>query len=373
MNISPVSFNFLSSKNRVSNSNKNLCSSDRLFNLSKDTVSFGSCQNIVQRAFDEINESVNNEIMPVVAESKDLYISVGKIGYNAQEILKYFGKEENDYFRYKLGLWDESKNPYYLKYRRFLDAIKDYKDNEREFKRLQDMASRPLYNKSDILEVINSSKSLYEKESPLCPILPIFDAYELAKSSALNKIDDIFLANKDERLTAYYKTLREQYSCASYYMMISPFGQSQKLIKDKENFEKEINNPKVSILDKMRKIDSFNHSIASIKDLLPIYADNKSDMQKFVENNQNITTFSIDNITFAYLNMKKECSDIFDNAFEKFDSYVQDNYSDVDLIVDWDEIHKSLKCQKIVNMKIQKLVNQIKQDYIANQYSHDNL
>ena len=95
MKILPINIystkNIQSSQNRIYNSNP-------IFTSQND--SFESApKSMIDVQFETLENKIANNVQPYLEATKDKFIKVAKIGYDSQEKLKSFKKENNVYFQ----------------------------------------------------------------------------------------------------------------------------------------------------------------------------------------------------------------------------------------------------------------------------------
>lgn len=362
--ISPVSFKLFNTK-----SNNKLTAQKAPVNLSypKDTVSFKSLKNMLQVNFDEFEKTIKYDIEPFMADSKDLYMAVGKFGYNTQETLKIYGQNEAALLNYKLDKTNPSINPYTAKYKKYSDPFNEYTSNLREYNNYTQTAKLELYNKPELHSKLEKASALCKENPEIEKIKPLM----LMEKEAFNKIDADFekinLKNSNKGLFEKLQNLREQLSSAQYFMVITPYNDAVKLKMTAEDISKSLSNPKISPLKKLESIEKANNTAYKIAETKNLFYKNKESMAKFVLENKNNVLPNISEIESAYKDLNKKCDEVYKNAFENVSDFYKRNYIDSKVSVNLKSLNKTLREQKKANSEIQQVINKIKQDFITKQ------
>lgn len=363
MKISPIFQNLSYRKNNNKNNTVHI-----LNNVSKDSVSFGAAKNIVQVNLEELDEVIEKDVIPAMQKSKDFWIAIGKIGYNAQETLKVFSEEEKSLMFHKLKLQDKGNNEIVKKYRRYINCAYDYNDNFRQLKSLKKMAELPIYAKPEILESISSAEKLYTPTIQTDSILALEKSFDMAYETLSNKLDRINLSNTNIELYKRRENLKEQLSEAQYFMLVSPYGDSAKIIEKRNEIKKNINSNNVPLYDALKDIENLRLKADKIAESAEFFNQNIKDMNTFIQQNEkNPLSLNSDDIKSEYSKIKNNCNIIFDNMVKELETNCEKHYANLDEIVNIAKIYRLIKKQKEANIRIQNKINKIKQDYITKQ------
>ena len=95
--------------------------------LKKDTVSFGS--SFVQEAFDNLNGTVDKQIMPFLKDNQSIYQSLIDINKDISSVMNKFSVEELNLMEKKADLITHDRNEKLSKYRPYISQYYKYQFN----------------------------------------------------------------------------------------------------------------------------------------------------------------------------------------------------------------------------------------------------
>lgn len=362
--ISPVSFKLFNTK---SNNKQTVRNAHVNMSYSKDTVSFKSLKNMLQVNFDELEKTVKYDIEPFMADSRDLYMSVGKLGYDTQETLKIFHQKESDLMNLKIDKTNQDSNPYTAKYKKYSVPFNEYTSNLREYNGYLQTSKLEMYDTPELHSKLNKASALYKENPEIEKIKPLM----LMEKEAFNEIDTEFekikLENSNKNLFEKLRNLREQLTGAQYYMVVTPYNDAVKLKMAAEDISKSLSNPKISPLTKLDNIERANNTAYKILETKKLFYKNKESMKKFVQESKDNVLPSQAEIESAYGKLNKSCETVYKNTFEKVSDFYQREYVGKKSSVNLKSLSMTIKEQKKANSEIQQIINKIKQDFITKQ------
>ena len=160
MKIASVGFRYSNIHSRYNNI---VHSSPIYSNTAVDTVTFSARRSSVERDLENLEDSFNNQVVPFMKDSKELYTSVAKIGYAAQEAMKPYKKLSNDLFQYQLNL-SLYNTPENSKYSRALKIVSDYDTNVRNYNYIKKMSQNDEYKNPKLAKKVNAAEKMFLKK-----------------------------------------------------------------------------------------------------------------------------------------------------------------------------------------------------------------
>ena len=162
MKILPVSFIRLNNSN-TTHKESNYKLTDKTLT---DSICFSASKNYFQNEKENLDNLLKNEIIPFIEEAKEPLTQIGFIGYNAQNKLEIFNKEEENFMKKKYLLPPSTKNKNYKLITSIINKYDDYQINKKRFEHLSRQGESAQLNTSEISETINKTKPLFSEVLP---------------------------------------------------------------------------------------------------------------------------------------------------------------------------------------------------------------
>lgn len=362
MRISPV---FISANRKQNTKSENHTTSPFL-SYEKDIVSFKSADYIGE-GLKEVDSIIKKDIAPFMRDSKDLYLNVAKIGMTAQESLRAFRKEETELFNLKLDLLQDSQNPLYPKVKKYLEEAERYETNVRNYDRLSEMSKSEMYNTPEIKEGVKELKSLiYNPNRDLKALKRFKSAYEDSNDDLNSLLQNISLKNMNPLIFKRVHSLNNRFIAAGYYMSITPYNDSVKLLTERKALEQDSKKTSRNIFDLIKRTEKLQENAQRISDSTKLYYENKQKMAKmasYVKYLESITP-SPKELEKVYSDFKNKCKDIAQSSRTRFEKDYSDNFAPGLSEIDFDSIDELLNKQDKKAQEIQSMIDKIKQELI---------
>lgn len=364
MNISPVSFKIFKdniNKNNSSNNSQKNVQNYPIVSYAADTVAFSGKKNIFEQNLDSVNQIIEEKIVPLIEDGKDLHIKTGKIGYALQEKVRFFGENERDLIGYKFRLFGrDDKNLKAEKFAKYLEKYDEYTDNRRHFDFYASMAKIPEYKSdSNIQNKVESFKNLFEKPEDVKKLEPLVEEYNSVRNSLSSELEKITLKNTNKPMYDMMIEMNEKKTTAIYYVMLNPYNASAKLLKNRDEVSKSIHNNKMSVYERLKQIEALQHDADSILNTKHLFYENTGEISDFVENNKEFVKILPKDfeIKSAYTALKKQCDVAEKHALYKMNEFFDKQYTDKGVVFDFPKLEGTLKNQKTALKELSKLMD----------------
>lgn len=318
--------------------------------LKKDTVSFGS--SFVQEAFDNLNETVDKQIMPFLKDNQSIYQSLIDINKDISSVMNKFSVEELNLMEKKADLITHDRNEKLSKYRPYISQYYKYQFNLREFTRLNKIVSDKTYNNDEIKQAVkNAQNLLFENNPELNKLKPLAHKYEdtLVNISLFN--DKRTLSHSDLPLKNKFSNLADQLYKTSAYAFLMPMKETFMLLRSKNEAAKELAHPTQSMMKTLSDIEHMQMSADSIFKNIKTYEKNKDEIINFVENyNKNkVNNPSDKEIKKTYAYLAKVCKQNAMKEYQQLDDYYRTQFTEKNTDVDFVALDNYLnKCEAAV-------------------------
>ena len=364
MRILPVSLRILNQNKIPQQKNRAYISN----NIQKDIFSFGQTKDVLSINFENLKNSFNEDIEPFMLDNKDLYIKTCGIGLYLQDATENINKNQTKLYNYKLKKLVQINNPYFKNYRIYLSGADVYKNNLKNFDRIKQMSNLELYNKPEIKEKIAESEELFIPTKDLNVIKSFDEAYEKAYNELDQKLYETTLENTDKELSENIKILYDKLSAAKFYAMTTPYAESKNLQKEINSLEEKISEPQ-NYIEKMKKVDYLNKIADKITKEIENFNNNKDEIKNFISENESIkenipSQNTIDNI---FSGLYEKIDKIADESYESFNNVYETTFRNDLENLDREAVVSILKKQRTANQQLDKIINRIKMEYIAQQ------
>ena len=291
MKIASVGFRYSNIHSRYNNI---VHSSPIYSNAAVDTVTFSARRSIVERDLENLEDSFNNQVVPFMKDSKDLYTSVAKIGYAAQEAMKPYKKLSNDLFQYQLNLSfnNPSKNS---KYDRALRIVSDYDTNVRNYNYIKKMSQKDEYKNPKLDKKVNAAEKMFLKNRHIENLRLFYNFYNDSVDGLNKKLLTFTLKNASKENYDKYVSLKDKFYESVVCAMAIPYSDAVKAQKSIAQIKHSVADPNTSIFDNLENIDKTQRQVDSIIERKKWFYENKSQIKKFVEDNAGIEKSVPDN------------------------------------------------------------------------------
>lgn len=366
MKILPITLNFKNNKQlQKTEQSKSLHLSNPV-----DTVSFKGLIEMTKSEMNELNTSINIEVTNFMNENKDLYHSVGKIGFSAQETLKLFTQKESTLFQHKLKLIEPENNQSAKKFMPYIDRMNNYMNNIYEFSRLEEHSTLPMYDTPEMRKKIEKARAIVLQENAeVLKIKPLKDFYNDVYSDVDKELNSQSLVNENKDLSKTIKDLNERLISAQFYMFMTPYNDAAKAVLKRDEIKKVFEDKSVSWMTKLSKIQSANNLTDKVVTDILQFNKHKNDMQKFADDNKDYLKTTPDKSTIenVYKKINARCDELAKRHFSKINGFYKKEYENKNVKIDCKIIDKTLREQKEANSEIQELIIKIKEDYYKKQ------
>ena len=263
-------------------------------NAAVDTVSFSARKNIVDISLENLEDSFNNQVLPFMNDSKDLYTSVAKIGYAAQEAMKPYKKLSNDLFQYQLSL-SLYNTPENSKYGRALKIVSDYDKNIGIYNYIKKLSQRDEYKNTSLEKKVNAAEKLFTNNKDMDNLRLFYNFYRDSADALNKKLYTLTFKNASKENFDKYMHLKDKFDECIVYAMAIPYSDSVKVQKSIADIKRSDSDSTVSVLDRLKNIDKTQRQVDSIIERKKWFYENKSQIKKFVEDNAGIEKSVPDN------------------------------------------------------------------------------
>lgn len=362
MRISPV---FISAYRKQNTKSENHTTSPFL-SYEKDTVSFKSADYIGE-GLKEVDRVIKKDIAPFMRDSKDLYLNVAKIGMAAQESLKSVRKGEMELFNLKSDLLQDSQNPLYPKVKKYLEKAESYETNVKNYDRLLERSKSEMYNTPEIKEGVQELKSLiYKPNRDLNALKRFKSAYEDSNEDLNSLLQNISLKNMNPIIFKRVQNLNNRFITAGYYMLITPYNDSVKLLAERNALEQDSKKTSRNIFDLIKRSEKLQENAQRISESTKLYYGNKQKIAKFASRVKYFETVIPEpkELEKEYLKYMDTCKDIAKNRNAKLEKDYLDNFAPVLSEIDFDSVDELLNSQDKKAQEIQSMIYKIKQELI---------
>lgn len=335
-----------------------------------DSFSFKGLRDVTSTEMMELDNTIENEISPFMKDSKELYLSVAKIGFNAQETLKLFSQKEQELFNHKLDVKNIENNQMAKKLKPYTDRMTSYIDNIYEFSKLEESSSLPMYNTPQMRKSIEAARAVVLQENDeVLKLKPLFDLYNDVNSDLDFDLTALTLTAVDKNLSIKHGELSESLSNAQFYMFMTPYNDAVKSVMKRDEIKKVIDDKSVSAFTKLKNLQVANRIANKVVEDKEHFYKQKDNMLKFAEANKDYkkNTPNKSVIENTYKKMTEKCDELAKKQFSKLSDFYKKEYEGKKIKIDLNFIDKKLKEQKAANEAVQSLIIKIKEDYYTKQ------
>lgn len=366
MKILPITLNFTNNK-KLQKINQ---STPLNLSYQSDSFSFKGLRDVTFTEMKELDNTIEKEIIPFMNDSKVLYHSVAKIGFNAQETLQFFSQKEKELFNHKFDVKNIENNQKAKKFKPYTDRMSSYRDNIYEFSKLENHASLPMYNTPQMRKTIEEARAVVlQKNDEVLKLKPLFDFYNDVNADLDSGLNSLKLEAVDKNLSQKLGKMTERLSSAQFYMFMTPYNDAVKVVKKRDEIKKVIDDKSVSMLTKLKNLQVASKIADKVVEDKEHFYKQKDNMREFAEANKdyNKNTPNKSVIENIYNKMTERSNELAKKEFSRLSDFYKKEYEDRNVKIDFNFIDKKLKEQKAANESVQSLIIKIKEDYYAKQ------
>ena len=316
---------------------------------------------IADYALQNLNDTVNETLVPFINKHKEKYQKAGYAGIELQGIIDEYQKQNSDFFT--TGLNEKKKYKIFDTVEKEIQDYNQYRKNIREFDALSKMAANPLYGSSEIQQKVQKIKPLFsetsltfENKKKLC------DFYEKTYEKAEDEISNIKLT--DMPVYPKIKNAQELYMQAISVVVSLPVTEAVKIKTEtdalmKSNEKNYVKMQKAEYLENrlysgnlIKSIENADKNSEETDDFLKKYNELKPDDNLKEEIKQ------------SYKLMKEKRSNSVKSAADSLSDYYKNEYNPVS---DKSEIKRVLNAQKKANERLWQIIDAAKKEYIEKQ------
>lgn len=325
--------------------------------------------NMIKDNLESIKSNFDENIAPFISDSRVLYNEIGKIGYNSQLVLNQINKSSEAVFYAQRVGFDGFENACNDNYGKYLERFSKYQENQRTFQRHEEFSKNPLLENVELSKLIEESKQYFKKNESIEAIRVVYDRYVQARNSVFSSFINVNLQDVAPDFYENVKEIKDIHTSASYFMVITPYKQAEKLRSDIESVSEMLAMPKSDFINSYNKICKLDENIYNLNESKKTFYENQDAMKQFVSKYHKSNYQMIDAKTIEDVYKKLE-DKVIDKARKEYDSVKNvvetsslKDLSEDDLIT----IDFYLARQKSANDKIFEMINKIKTDYIMKQ------
>lgn len=357
MRILPLSIQLI--QKRSLNNNNKVSNPQANSRLQNDTVSFSG--SFVEDAYNNLNDTINNRIMPLVEETKPVYQTLVNINKDANKFIMKLSEHEMNFLSKKEQLADLSITPENKHYKPYMSRYYKYRQAFNTFSTLKNIAKGENYNKKDLQDALKNAEILLSENNPeLNKIMPLAKAYESTAGNIGAYNEDNTLKNSELPLNdKMFKIYEIRFKSASYAMLI-PLPETYMMMRSFKDVEKELQKPSQSPMKTLTTIEHLQQSSESIIQNFDRYKENKAEITAYIDdyNKNKLNNPSDEEFNKTYDCLTKACEK---NALKERDrlyNYYENEYLAKGVKVDFKALDKYLNdCEKAVD----RLYNKKKQ------------
>lgn len=324
---------------------------------------------LLNENLESIKSNFDKNIAPFISDSRVLYNEVGLIGYNAQLVLNQISKSSESVFSAQRVDFDGFENACRDNFGMYLERFSEYEENQRTFKRHEEFSKNPLFENTELTKMIEESKQYFQKHETIEKIRSVHDRYVQARSSVLSSFIGVNLKDVAPDIFDNLKNIRDIHTSASYFMIITPYKQAEKLKTDIETVSKMLAMPNMDFITSYDKLCKLDEDVYNLNEAKKTFYENQDEIKQFVakyhkSNYQMLDAQIVENV---YKNLEDKFLDNAKKEYASVESAVK-NSSLNDLgEEDLKKIDLYLAKQKLLNDRIFDQINKIKTDYIMKQ------
>lgn len=338
----------------------------------KKVNNFNFKSNVVITTFEDLDSSVNKEIVPFVKDNQQLYYDVGKIGYVLQHVVQLKKKNETDLFQYKFdqNLMGFLKNDDELS--KIISSAEKFDIYKRDYDRFVKMASMPLYSENiQLKNKIDDVTLLYKDNDILNQISLVSNVYKKSIENLQDSLDNITLENLYPEVFKQTKDYNDKYMKAIAFTCLNPCYDGLKIINEMNKIKNELKSKDINYLPILNRLEYLQSQYYKIIENKKSFYENKPDIEKFVFENKNIENSLLkdDNLNQVYDALKVECDKKVSELYKNFKS-------EIDTGLGFNQNIDFLQCENLLqrlvkaNSEIAEIFDSIKKSYIAKQYDN---
>lgn len=350
MRILPLSIQLIHKKNL--NSNRVSIPVVNVNNtLQKDTVSFSG--NFLQDAYDNLESTINNQIMPFVNENKGTYQALIDINNDANSVISKFSEQEMTFISRKVDLQDLSQVEKSEFFTPMISRYDAYKRNLSRFNNLKNTLKGDCYSSIDIQNTLKNTQNLLFNNNPeVEKIKPLARKYKEVSANIEKYNNEKTLNASDLPLKEKLHKVNESRYQAAAYALLMPMPEIFMMLRTFKEAGKEVQHPTQSLMKTLTSVEHLQQSADSIIKDIDRYGQYSNSVNKFIEdyNNDKPSNPSKNDIEAAYDSLIKDCEKNAANEYVKLMDFYNEEYKEKGVTVDFKSFDDYLnKCKNAVD------------------------
>ena len=343
MKILPLSAPFLQKRNTNSPIN-NVSIPVRNHSLQKDTVSFSG--SFLHDAYNNLNETLNKQILPFIDDSKGVYQSLIDINNDAGALINKISEQELNFISKKADLADLSGMPEVELYKPYVTSYDEYKRNLAKYANLKLVLQDESYSSKDMQEALKKTENiLFQKNPELNKIKPLYDKYKETQASIELYNSNKTLKNSDSPLKEKLQKINENRYKAAAYALLIPLPETFMMLRSFKEVTKELQHPTQSMMKTLTTIEHLQQSAETIVNDIEKYNIEKPKVSNFIDtyNKNKANNPSVKEIENTYESLTKDCENNARNEVAKLTQYYNTEYVNKGIGFDCDALDRYLK------------------------------
>ena len=284
MKILPVNLNMFSAVNN----NRSCYQTPHIRMCFNGEDSFSRTNSFVNEQIRQLENDVNNKVLPYRDEHREKFIALGKIGYDSQEKLKLVRAYETELMNKK---FDAGETETFKNASQNARIYEQYNRNIKEFERNEQFVQEhPQYASSELLQAIEKGREkVYRDSEEFEKLKPHYEKFQEIQEQMDDELSDVSSAALPE-FHEKIKQLDMQNKTAAMLFLVSGYTDVQEIKKETGDIIQEYKENKVSY-DILKRLEKVNYKI-----------------QKFEEDDKTSVLESIDN--FLEENKNSEAAEL---------------------------------------------------------------
>lgn len=326
--------------------------------------SFKRSSSLLDTQLSQLNEDVQNIIIPFNQQYKEKFLELGKIGYESQEKLKLVREYETQLMNKKFGAM---RGEDFEKALINAKLFEKYNSNLQEFNRtVASVQEHPTYATDEISRLIKTGRAKMLRDDEYFKTLkPFYDKYIQVESEMESEFEKFTSKNIPDFAEKVQK-LDEQNREAVMLFLISGYTDAAAIKKQAEALINECKNGKVPF-DVFKQIENINYKIQKFEEASLQNSQFMDEIDNFLEKNKNYKAenLSENEIHDAYKGLLSGIDNAIGKSLTELKDYNNSNsFKPSPRIID-----RTFKSQARMNKMLNRLIEQEKTKF----YSGSNL
>lgn len=354
MKILPVNLRVFPSANKLNASQTPVV---KLFFNGKND-SFERKNSCMDKQITELENDVNNKVLPYIEEHREKFVALGKVGYESQEKLKLVRVYETELMNKKFGA---GKNETFQNASQNARIYEQYDKNIKEFERNERFVhDHPEYASDELLQAIKKGREkVYRDCEEFEKLRPHYEKSQEIREQMDSELSDVSSAALPE-FHEKIKQLDMQNKNAVMLFLVSGYTDAQEIKKDTVDIVQEYKENKVSY-DILKRLEKVNYKIQKFEE------DDKTavmeSIDNFLEENQNSDAADLteDEINKTYKTLLEKTDEIILKYTGEIAAYNEANPVKISPRI----MDRTFKSQEKINKTISKLIQKEKEKFYS--------